>query len=156
VPKLDVTRRIWALLIAVAVAVAVGSCDAVTISPSASPRPPTAPLMRYQSSSAWELDGSTWTFKGSVNPNGSPTDVVLEVGSGTPEAPIFDRSLPVGEGLILPEAFEFQATSLVAPFCVRFTARNEVGETSTPASCPLAPRLLSPPDPGVGPTPSSG
>ena len=121
------------VLAALAVAVVAASCDAVTPSPSATPFVPTAPLMRYPGGGGYSFDGTTWTFHGSVNPNGSPTDVVLEVGSGTSEAPTFDRELPVAEGLILPEAFEFQTSELEAPFCVRFTATNEVGSTSTAA-----------------------
>lgn len=155
-PNLDVRRRIWALLVALAVAVAVGSCDAVTISPSATASPPTAPLMRFPGGGGYSFDGTTWTFHGSVNPNGSPTDVVLEVGSGTREAPAFDRSLPVAEGLILPEAFEFETDELVAPFCVRFTATNAVGTTSTPPLCLRAGLASFPPDPEVGPSPSAG
>ena len=152
------TRRIPALFAALAVVAGGAACDAVTVPPSASASAATAPLMRYQSQSIWELDGSTWTFFGSVNPNGSPTDVVLEVGSGTEDAPAFDRTLSVAEGLILPEAFDFDATLVEMPFCVRFTATNEVGTTSTPPLCPVARRVSfpPPPDPGVGPTPSSG
>ena len=154
-PKVNVRRRIWPFLVLFSVG-GVGSCDAVTVTPSATASPPTAPLMRYQSQAIVIFDGTTWTFYGSVNPNGSPTDVVLEVGSGTEEAPAFDRSLPVAEDLILPEAFEFHTSDLEAPFCVRFTATNDVGVTSTDAYCPLAGRASFPPDPEVGPTPSSG
>jgi hypothetical protein len=143
-------------LAALVIAAATGSCDAVTVPPSATPFTPTAPLMRYPSGGGYSFDGATWTFHGSVNPNGSSTDVVLEVGSGTTEAPTFDRELPVAEGLILPDAFEFQTSNLIAPFCVRFTATNEVGVTSTPALCPTAPHLSFPPDPTVAPSAGSG
>jgi hypothetical protein len=136
-----------------AIGAVAAACDAVPVTPTATPFRPTAPLMRYQSSSAWELDGANWTFKGSVNPNGSPTDVVLEIGSGTEGDPAFDRSLPVKEGLILPEAFEFETDDPVPPFCVRFTATNEVGTTSTPALCPTR-AFDPPPDSTVAPSAS--
>ena len=97
------------------------------------PEPLTAPPIRLGD---WSSSNGRWTFNATVNPRGSPTDVVLEYGFGPASAPVFDVTVPVEDGL-----FDAAAVTVTvdigeeAPFCARFTATNEVGSTSSEPRC---------------------
>ena len=131
------------------VVVAVAGCDVVTVSPSPSESTPSAPFIRFRTDSTAQFDGERWTFLATLGPNGSPTDLVLEVGSSTLEAPAFDRTIPVEAVVIAPRSMDFRVVLPEGSFCVRFTATNAVGTSSTALHCPLAGRISFPPDPSA-------
>ena len=122
--------RLWLLMTILALAIA-GCGEPVPATPT--PQPLTAPTIRVGD---WSASNGRWTFNATVNPWGSPTDVVLEYGYGPASAPVFDVTVPVEE-----ELFEASAVSVTVdvgedvPFCARFTARNEVGSTSSEPRC---------------------
>jgi hypothetical protein len=121
-------RRV-AILVAATV---LAGCGAPTPSgPTESP--PAAPMIFPMD---WSADNGRWTFNASINPRGSPTEVVLEYGFGPESAPVFDTTVPIEEDLLDPRA----VTATVdlgenRPFCARVTARNEVGSVSTGPRC---------------------
>ena len=123
--------RGWRVLILLGVAV-VAAC--VPAPPATSPPPPpTAPTVVLGN---WTATDGQYTFTGSVNPRGSPADVVLEYGIGPVSAPVYDQSIPVEEGMLTAAAVS--ATVELedgVEFCVRFTATNEVGSGSSQPYC---------------------
>ncbi len=121
------------LLVAIAVLALAGCGEPGPVEPSPTPSPPTAPTIKLGD---WNSTNGRWTFNATVNPRGSPTDVVLEYGFGPESAPVFDTVVPVEVGL-------FDATAVTVtvdigeedPFCARFTATNEVGAASSEPRC---------------------
>jgi hypothetical protein len=130
----SVVRR--TLLDALVVAAVVGGCEIATPTPSPTEPPLTAPTIRFDH---YTGNNGIWTFYATVNPGGSPTEVVLETGTGTEDAPVFDDRVPVASDMLSPG----DVTAIIeypenAGFCVRFTATNAVGTTSTAPRCPGA------------------
>jgi hypothetical protein len=124
------------LVAALVVAAIAAGCE-----PSASPLSPTEPPLKAPTIQfdRYTATNGVWTFYATVNPGGSPTEVVLETGVGTEDAPVFDDRVPVASDMLSSG----QVTAVVeypedVAFCVRFTARNEVGTTSTAPRCPAA------------------
>lgn len=122
--------RAWLLLPILALAVAACGEPAPE---SPTPSPPTAPTIVVGSFTG--TDGR-WTFNASVHPRGSPTDIVLEYRLG-PEGPgDFDQRVDVETGLLNSGTVTAQLVLADdAVFCVRFTATNEVGSTSSEPRC---------------------
>jgi hypothetical protein len=119
-------------------AVAVIACDAVAPSPSPTPSPARPAILLHQTWTA--LDG-VWTFTGSVDPFGDPTDVVLEIGPGPATARQFDTRLPVAEDVVEPQSLEITTRDIpeLDEICVRFAATNSGGTSaSTPLCIPYA------------------
>lgn len=119
-----------------AVTMIVGCGEPIPSAPTASPS--AAPLLFPMDWSAG--NNGRWTFNVSVNPRGSPTDVILEYGFGPESAPVFDTTVPVEEDLFDPQAVAVTVDMGEGrPFCARFTATNEVGSVSTEPRCPYLP-----------------
>lgn len=122
--------RAW--LVVMVAGLAVGGCTD-PVPPSPTPSAPTAPTIR---AGDWSASNGRWTFNATVNPRGSPTDVVLEYGFGPESAPVFDIVVPVEQDL-----FDAAAVTVTVdigeeePFCARFTATNEMGSTSSEPRC---------------------
>jgi hypothetical protein len=128
------TIRSVALAGIVGTAVAAG-CVAPT--PSATPTVPPAPKPSVQIDPTWQADGGEWTFTGRVDPQGDPTDVALEIGPGPATARQFDRQVPVAQDLT--DAGPLTITTRDVPdvdeICVRFTATNSAGTSSSTPLC---------------------
>jgi hypothetical protein len=109
--------------------------------PSAPTESPAAPPLLFPMD--WSADNNgRWTFNVSVNPRGSPTDVILEYGFGPESAPVFDTTMPVEEDMFDPQAVTVTVDMGEGrPFCARFTATNEIGSVSTEPRCPYLPAI---------------
>ena len=116
-------------------AAAVAGCDAV---PSVAPTAVTGkPAIQIDQS--WQAANGRWTFTGRVDPDGDPTDVVLEVGPGPVTARQFDQQIPVMQDVTDPAPLTIttQAIPDIDEICVRFTAANRAGTSwSTPLCFP--------------------
>ena len=123
------------------------ACDAAVPSPSVSPSALAALRPAIQIDQQWAAADGQWTFTGRVDPDGEPTDVVLEVGPGPANARQFDATLPVTQGITAAGPVTITTRNLpdIDEICVRFTATNVAGSSSTPPLC--FPRDL----PTVGP-----
>ncbi len=112
---------------------AVVGCGSST--PSVNTPAPIQPAVEIDKT--WTAANGEWTFTGRVDPEGDPTDVVLEVGPGPSTARRFDAQLPVAEGLT--EAGPVTITTREIPdvdeICVRFTATNSAGRSSSTPLC---------------------
>ncbi|HEX4897130.1 MAG TPA: hypothetical protein VFV53_02075 [Candidatus Limnocylindrales bacterium] len=122
-------------LVGVVVAVAaLAGCDATP--PTASP---TAFALRpaVQIDGTWQASNGQWTFTGRVDPQGDPTDVVLDVGPGPATTRQFNQQIPVAQDLT--EAGPLTITTRDMPdideICVRFTATNSAGTSSSTPLC---------------------
>jgi hypothetical protein len=127
---------------------AVASCASRPL-PSAAPSAVGArPAVRIDTS--WTTVGDQWTFTGQVDPDGDPTDVVLEVGPGPATARRFDAELPVADDLIAAGPLTFTTRDIpdIDEICVRFTATNAAGTASSSPLCfPHDPPSIAPPGP---------
>jgi hypothetical protein len=113
-------------------ALAIAGCHE-TVSPSLTLSPATAPTIVVGSFTG--IDGR-WTMNASVHPRGSPTDVVLEYRLGPEGSGAFDQRVDVETGLLESGTVTAQLELADdAVFCVRFTATNEVGSTSSEPRC---------------------
>lgn len=122
--------RAWRLVPILALAIA-GCGEPAPESPS--PSPPTAPTIVVGSFTG--INGR-WTFNASVHPRGRPTDVVLEYRLGPAGTGDFDQRVGVETGLLDSGTVTAQLVLADdAVFCVRFTATNEVGSTSSEPRC---------------------
>lgn len=122
--------RRWLLVPVLALAIA-GCSEPVPETPT--PSPPTAPTIVVGNFTG--IDGR-WTFNASVHPRGSPTDVVLEYYLGPEGSRDFDQRVDVETGLLDSGTMTAQLVLADdAVFCVRFTATNEVGSTSSEPRC---------------------
>jgi hypothetical protein len=141
----------WRVLAAIAVSVVVvASCD----SPPPSPSPTGAPgRPGIQIDPSWTATNGQWTFTGRVDPQGDPTDVVLEIGPGPITLRQFDRTLPVSKALV--DAGPLTITTSAIPdideICVRFSATNGVGTSSSTPLCFAHDLPSFSPDVGVDP-----
>jgi hypothetical protein len=115
-------------------------------SPSFPSEPPSIVLVD------WTATDGHWTIRASVDPKGSPTDVFVEYGPGPAASPSFTESIVVENDLNEPT---FISPTVDLPedveLCVRLTATNEVGSTSTTARCPFPRGSII----IVGPSPST-
>lgn len=140
--------------------VALGSIVlAVVLGCGTSPPPPTAsPTLlavrpAVQIEQTWTAANDEWTFNGTVDPEGDATDVVLEIGPGPATARRFDAKVPVDEDLMTagPLTITTRAIPDIDEICVRFTATNSAGTSSSSPLCfphdlpsiapPAAPRV---------------
>jgi hypothetical protein len=138
-------------LVALAVVGAGCSPEAPTQRPRPSPTPG-PPSIRLASSFTRIVDGTRSTLQVVVDPEGSPTDVVFEYGSGS----TFDQTFVMAEGLL--DAGLVSATTEAIPvdlLCGRFTATNACGSASVDVGCDLPPvRTAEPPSPSAAPSAS--
>lgn len=116
------------------VAAALLGCESVP--PSTAPSPTgVRPAIRIDQQ--WTAKGGQWTFTGHVDPAGDPTDVVLEVGPGPANLRRFDSRIPAGQALL--DAGPLTITTSEIPdmpdICVRFTATNRSGSSSSSPLC---------------------
>lgn len=123
-------------LVALVGAAALVGCDATTPTTEPTPEPERAGIQIDQT---WQARDGEWTFTGSVDPQGDPTDVVFEIGPGPVTTRVFDQQLPVAQGLV--DAGPLSITTRDIPdideICVRFAATNSAGTSlSTPLCFP--------------------
>lgn len=88
-------------------------------------------------SNSWTAQDGKWTFTGSVDPLGAPTDVVLEVGPGPETLRQFDTHLDVVQQVAIAQELTITTDQIpnVPEICVRFTATNSVGSSSSSPLC---------------------
>jgi hypothetical protein len=115
--------------------VALAGCEAVK--PSATPTVPPAPRPSVQIDPTWQANSGEWTFTGRVDPQGDPTDVVLEIGPGPASARQFDQQVPVAKDLTDagPVTISTRDMPDIDEICVRFTATNSAGTSSSSPLC---------------------
>jgi hypothetical protein len=124
--------RAWLLLPLLALAIA--ACGE-PVEPSATPTPEPLAAPTIVVGSFTGINGR-WTFNASVHPRGSPTDIVLEYHLGPEGSGEFDQHVDVKTGLVASGTVTAQLVLADdAVFCVRFTATNEVGTTSSEPRC---------------------
>jgi hypothetical protein len=96
---------------------------------------PTAPIVEIDE--RWTAANGEWTFKGRIDPKGVATDVVLEIGSGPASSGKFETKVPAAQDLT--DAATLTITTREIPdvdeVCVRFTATNSVGTSSSTPLC---------------------
>jgi hypothetical protein len=133
-------RELSGLVLSVVAALAVAACDATT--PTSSIRPSGTPSLfadrpAVQIDGTWTALNGRWTFTGSVDPEGSPTDVVLDVGPGPSRLRQFESHVPVAQALLAagPLTITTQAIPDIPVICVRFTATNQAGASFTTPLC---------------------
>jgi hypothetical protein len=127
-----------------------GGCN--TPAPTSSPTPSPTPSPALALADAPTLQNGTpfftaengsWVFRASVDPNGSPTDVVLEYGLGKTDPPAFGNTVAVAKGTLVAGPVQARVElPIERGFCVRFTARSEAGSTFGEAYC--QPGLVQP------------
>jgi hypothetical protein len=85
----------------------------------------------------WTATNGQWTFTGQVDPEGDPTDVVLEVGPGPANARRFDARIPVEQGRTTAGSLTVTTREIpdIPEICVRFTATNTGGTSSSSPVC---------------------
>jgi hypothetical protein len=85
----------------------------------------------------WTAANGQWTFTGLVDPEGSPADVILDVGPGPDTLRHFDTHLPVAQAVATagPLRISTRAIPNIPQICVRFTATNQAGTSSTTPLC---------------------
>lgn len=113
---------------------ALAGCDASTPTPS-----PTAFASRpaVQIDGTWQASNGQWTFTGRVDPQGDPTDIVLDIGPGPATTRQFDQRIPVAQGLTEAGPLTITTRDIpdIAEICVRFTATNSAGTSSSTPLC---------------------
>ena len=118
------------------VAIAVPGCGTDLPPPSVTP---TAAAVRpaVQIDQMWTATNGRWTFKGTVDPEGLPTDVVLEIGPGPATARRFDGKVAVAQDVVVagPLTVTTREIPNIKDICVRFTATNGGGTTSSSPLC---------------------
>ena len=130
-------RPVIVALLAAAVVV-LGGCD--TSAPTGAPSPTPgvfADRPGVTIDGTWTAQNGRWTFTGSVDPLGAPTDVVLDVGPGPQTLRQFDTHLPVVRQVVDAQALTITTDQIpdIPEICVRFTATNRVGSSVTPPLC---------------------
>lgn len=114
-------------------ALALAGCEASTsVTPTAFAARP-----GVQIDQSWQTTNGQWTFTGHVDPEGQLTDVVLEVGPGPVTARAFDRRIPVAQDLTDPGPLTITTRDIPdsGEICVRFTATNNAGSSSSTPLC---------------------
>jgi hypothetical protein len=133
----------------VAIGLALGACGPA---PSGDPTaPPARPAVQIDPT--WGAANGQWTFTGSVDPVGDPTDVILEIGPGPITARVFDRRVAVAQALTEAGPLSISTTDIpeIPEICVRFAATNSAGTSySTPLCVPHdTPSIVVDSDPPV-------
>lgn len=133
-------RRIPPAAALLALLAIVAGCDTALPSPSSSVTPrPTLAAARpaVQIDETWTALNGEWTFTGRVDPQGDATDVVLEVGPGPQTARTFDTRVTVEDDLTIagPVTITTRAIPDIDEICVRFSAANSGGTSSTQPLC---------------------
>lgn len=146
---MNAARRVALLTIGVVVLLA--ACDSAvpTVAPSPTPgvfeSPPGVAI-----DGTWTAKDGQWTFTGSVDPQGAPTDVLLQIGPGPETLRQFDTQVPVAQQLA--DAGPLTVTTAQIPkialICVRFAATNRAGTSYTQPLC-------FPHDPPTNPPPGA-
>jgi hypothetical protein len=120
--------------------IVLAACDATTptVAPSPTANPSTLaarPAIRIDPS--WKASNGRWTFTGTVDPQGDPTDVILEIGPGPSTLRHFDQQVSVANGLTDPGPLTISTTNIpdIPEICVRFSATNGAGTSSTSPLC---------------------
>ncbi|MBI3750658.1 MAG: hypothetical protein HY263_03230 [Chloroflexi bacterium] len=126
------------VVLALGALVLLAACDssAPTAAPSATPglfadRPAVG------ISSTWTAQNGHWTFTGSVDPQGAPTDVILDVGPGPQTLRQFDTHLPVAQQVVDAQSLSITTDQIPdnPEICVRFAATNSAGTSFTQPLC---------------------
>jgi hypothetical protein len=104
--------------------------------PSIAP-PATGVRPAVQIDPLWTAANGDWTFTGHVDPEGDATDVVLEIGPGPATARRFDARVPVEQDLMAAGPLTIATHEIpdIKDICVRFTATNGAGTTSSSPLC---------------------
>ena len=131
-------RATFFIVFGVAIGSAIAGCAPVE-APTEQVRPtptPGPPSLRFSSSTGWTSDGHTWEISVIVETKGLPTDVLAEYHLGLEDGP-FDQSIAVADDVIDAGRVSIHTTELPVdkPFCLRFTATNELGIASTVPHC---------------------
>lgn len=107
-----------------------------SVPPSASPAA-SGVRPAIQIDQEWTAANGQWTFTGRVDPEDDPTDVVLEVGPGPSTLRRFDSQVQVVQGRMAagPLTITTAAIPDIKDLCVRFTATNSVGASSSSPLC---------------------
>ena len=132
------TTASWLVAIALA-ALALAGCESSPPSSEPSAARPSLAAARpaVQLDETWTAADGAWTFTGQVDPQGDPTDVVLEVGPGPATARRFDARVPVVEAVTSPGPLSITTRQIpdIDQICVRFSATNGGGTTSSRPLC---------------------
>jgi hypothetical protein len=132
--------RALAIVAAIAGIMVLAGCDtsAPTVAPNPTANPSTfaaRPAIRMDP--RWTASNGAWTFTGTVDPQGDPTDLILEIGPGPSTLRRFDQQVPVAQAVA--EAGPVTVTTRAIPdipeICVRFSATNSAGTSSTSPLC---------------------
>lgn len=130
------TFRSVALVGVVIGAVTLGGCD-LAPEPSLAAPTPLALKPAVQIDQTWQASNGQWTFTGRVDPQGDATDVVLEVGPGPATLRQYDRQIPVDQDLTDAGPISIATRDIpdIDDICVRFTATNSAGTSSSTPLC---------------------
>lgn len=140
------SSRLSALVITVIALVGVAGCDAqnASVAPNASggSNPTTGPgavaaQPAIQIDPTWKAANGQWTFTGQVDPQGDSTDVKIQIGPGPATTRVFDKELPVAQGLTVPSPLTITTGEIpdIPEICVRFSATNSAGTSLTSPLC---------------------
>jgi hypothetical protein len=118
------------------VALALAACEAAP-TPGPSPTSAFAAKPAIHIDDSWKAANGEWTFTGYVDPGGESTDVILEIGPGPATLRQFDRQLPVVEDLLEAGPLTISTRDIpdIDVICVRFTATNGAGASSSSPLC---------------------
>ena len=96
---------------------------------------PAAPAVEIDE--AWTEEDGEWSFTGRIDPEGEPTDVVLEIGPGPAADPTWTSEVAAAQDLLEPAALTVATRDIPdsAEACVRFTATNDIGTMSSESLC---------------------
>ena len=112
---------------------------AIVVGCAAPPPSPPASLGRpvVQIDEEWSEADGRWTFTGRLDPQGGATDVVFEIGPGPSTARRFDTQLTVAEGVASERSLTVTTDEIpgIAEVCVRFSATNSAGRSSSQPLC---------------------
>jgi hypothetical protein len=109
------------------------SCEPAT---SPSPKASLDSIPAISIDQSWTSTDNVFTFTGSVDPQSLPTLVVLEIGVGPQGSGVFGQSVPVSDRVISPGPVSVQVkVPTASEVCVRFTATNEAGTSSSRPLC---------------------
>lgn len=122
--------------VAVAAMVALAGCDAA-VEPTPEPTEDVLPKPAIQIDETWTAADGQWTFTGFVDPQGDPTEVLLEIGPGPSTARQFDQQLPVAADVLDagPVSITTRDIPDIPEICVRFAATNSSGTSVTSPLC---------------------